>query len=82
MTASLHFDHPWRIAGGAAFVFVVSSAIAAQDPLSQRELDLTTWFNSAPDWVAGALYPVMQLGTVIAPIGFAVVIVVWKEGGL
>jgi membrane-associated phospholipid phosphatase len=79
MTASLHFDHPWRIAGGAAFVFVVSSAIAAQDPLSQRELDLTTWFNSAPDWVAGALYPVMQLGTVIAPIGFAVVMVVWKR---
>lgn len=79
MTTALHFDHPWRIAGGAAFTFVVASAIAAQDPLSKRELDLTTWINSAPDWTASALYPIMQLGTVIAPIGFAIAVVVWKR---
>jgi undecaprenyl-diphosphatase len=79
MTASLHFDHPWRIAGGATFVFVVASAVAKQDPLPQRELDLTTWFNSAPDWVAHTLWPFMQLGTVIAPIGFSVVMILWKR---
>jgi len=79
MTASLHFDHPWRIAGGAVVVLAGASAVAAQRPLPARELDLTVWLNHAPDWVATALYPVMQLGTIIAPIAFAVVVMVWRR---
>lgn len=79
MTASLHFDHPWRIATGAGVVLAASAVVAAQRPLPARELDLTMWLNSAPDWVATALYPVMQLGTIIAPVAFAVVMVVWRR---
>jgi undecaprenyl-diphosphatase len=79
MTAALHFDHPWRIAGGATFFLVSSGVLAKRSPIPQNELDVTTWFNNAPDWVAHTLYPVMQLGTVIAPIGFAVVMIAWKR---
>jgi undecaprenyl-diphosphatase len=75
----LHFDHPWRIAAGATAVLAVSGLIAKQDPLPPRELSLTTWINNAPDWVASVLYLPMQLGTVIAPLGFAVVMIVWKR---
>jgi glycosyltransferase 2 family protein len=75
----LHFDHPWRIAAGATAALAVSGVIATQDPLPSWELSLTTWINNAPDWVATALYLPMQLGTVIAPLGFAIVVVLWKR---
>lgn len=79
MTTSLHFDHPWRIAVGAVTVLAGASFVASQRPLPARELNLTVWLNHAPDWGATALYPVMQLGTIIAPIAFAVVMVVWRR---
>ena len=79
MTTTLHFDHPWRIAAGAAAALAVSGLVALQSPLPRWELDLTMWINGAPDWVASVLYPVMQLGTIIAPLLLAVVMVVWKR---
>lgn len=79
MTAALHFDHPWRIAAAAVAGLAVSGLVALQRPVPQWELDLTVWINGAPDWVAHALYPVMQLGTVAAPIAFAVVMVLWRR---
>lgn len=79
MTSALHFDHPGRIAAGAGAALMVSGVIAMQSPLPQWELDLTMWLNGAPDWVASALYPVMQLGTVLAPLLLAVVVLVWKR---
>jgi membrane-associated phospholipid phosphatase len=79
MTTTLHFDHPWRIAAGAVGALAVSGLVAMQSPLPQWELDLTLWINGAPDWVASVLYPVMQLGTIIAPLLLAVVMVVWKR---
>jgi undecaprenyl-diphosphatase len=47
---------------------VISAAVALQDPLPAWELELTDRINAAPDAVATALYPVMQLGTLAAPI--------------
>ncbi len=79
MTASLHFDHPWRIAGVAGTALVASGLLAKETPIPGWELDLTVWINSAPDWVAHGLYLPMQLGTVLAPIGFAAVMVAWKR---
>jgi undecaprenyl-diphosphatase len=79
MTASLHFDHPWRITIGATAVLAGASAVASQRPLPQHELDLTVWLNHAPDWVATALYPVMQLGTIIAPVAVALVVLTWRR---
>jgi len=79
MTSALHFDHPGRIAIGAGATLMVSGVIAMQSPLPQWELDLTMWLNGAPDWVASVLYPVMQLGTVLAPLLLAVVVLVWKR---
>jgi undecaprenyl-diphosphatase len=79
MTAALHFDHPWRIAGIATATLLASGLLALQDPIPEAELDLTIWINSAPDWVAGLLYPVMQMGTLVAPIGVALAVVLWKR---
>lgn len=79
MTAALHFDHPWRIAGAATVGLALSGVVASHRPVPGWELHLTTWMNGAPDWVAHALYPVMQLGTVLAPLAFAVVMVVWRR---
>jgi len=53
-----------------------SYAVAVQDPIPQWELDLTEWINSAPDWFASVLYPVMQLGTLGGPLVVAVGIAV------
>lgn len=75
----LHLDHPGRIAIGATGVLAVSALFAWQDPPLQPELDLTAWINDAPVWVAQTLYPVMQLGTVAAPLGLALVVLIWKR---
>jgi undecaprenyl-diphosphatase len=79
MTAALHFDHPGRIAAGAGATLMIAGVIAMQSPLPQWELDLTMWINGAPEWVASVLYPVMQLGTVLAPLLLAVVVLAWKR---
>jgi len=59
--------------------FLVSLAVAAKRPVPDWELRLTRTVNDVPGWVAGVLYPVMQLGTVWAPIVVAVVLVVWRR---
>ena len=49
-------------------------------PPSRRrhwELDLTEWINDAPGWLAGVLWPVMQLGTVWAPVVIGIAAAWW-----
>jgi undecaprenyl-diphosphatase len=48
--------------------------IAAQDGLEWWERSLTRWLNDAPTWVAHAMWPVMQGGTLVAPFVVALVI--------
>ncbi len=43
------------------------------------ELDLTEAVNGVDEQVADALYPIMQLGTVVAPIGASIAIVVFRR---
>ena len=57
------------IAAGATGALGVSYLVAAQDPVPGWEISLTQWINDAPDWVATLLYPIMQLGTIWAPVG-------------
>lgn len=69
-----------RIVAGVSLVALLASyLVAAQVPVPQWEIDLTIWINSVPDWVATLLYPIMQLGTVIAPIGAAALIAVFRR---
>jgi len=60
-------SHLWILLGAAA-VFFVLFLLVEDDKASRAEIDLTRWINDAPDWVAHALWPVMQLGTVWSPI--------------
>ena len=53
------------IAAGALFL---SFLVALRDQVPSWELRLTEWLNSAPDTVATVLYPLMQLGTLAAPL--------------
>lgn len=61
-------EHRRWIAGAAATAFVASAIVAWQHPPPGWELTLTGWINSAPDLAALMLYPVMQMGTLLAPI--------------
>lgn len=67
------------MAVAAVLGLVVSLIVALQEPVSDWEISLTVWINGAPDAVATALHPIMQLGTVIAPLGAAVVIALWRR---
>jgi undecaprenyl-diphosphatase len=64
-------EHRRWIAGAAATALVGSAIVARQHPPPGWELALTEWINGAPDRVALMLYPVMQLGTLLAPIVLA-----------
>ena len=49
-------------------------------PVPHWERSVTRWFDSWPDALAHTLWPVMQLGTLWAPIAAAVAIaVVWRR---
>jgi glycosyltransferase 2 family protein len=61
---------------------IASYLVAIQRPVPEWELDLTVWINGCPDWVATILYPIMQLGTVIAPIGAAIAVAVFRRDWL
>jgi undecaprenyl-diphosphatase len=74
------FAHPVWIAVASALALVVSYAVANMDPLPSGEVSFTRWINSAPEWLADALYPVMQLGTLWAPIGVAVAVLFLSPG--
>jgi undecaprenyl-diphosphatase len=58
---------------------VGSWAVAVQRPVPGWELDLTIAINDVPDVVAAWLYPVMQLGTIAAPLLVAVAIWIWRR---
>ena len=67
-------DHPVLLGVFAVLGLVVSAVVAVRDPVPGWELELTEWINDVPDVVASLLYPVMQLGTVGAPIAVGVAI--------
>ena len=68
----------WRthlaILAGAALVFFLAYIEATRHAVPVWELDLTDEINEAPAWLAHALWPIMQLGTVWAPIVIGVVV--------
>jgi undecaprenyl-diphosphatase len=71
--------HPVVIAVTAAITLVVSWAAAVVRPVPAWERSLTSWFNDAPNWVAAGLYPVMQAGTLLAPLVAAVLVAVFRR---
>jgi undecaprenyl-diphosphatase len=66
--------HPWIVAATAAVVLGVSYLVARARPVPAWETDLTRAVNGVPAWVAHALWPVMQLGTLWAPVVVALVV--------
>lgn len=68
MSGDHSIEHRGLVTGVAAAVFAGASLVAWKEPLPGWELDLTEWINGADEWVAAALYPVMQLGTLGAPV--------------
>ena len=66
--------HPWIIAAVALLALAASWIVAVQNTPPEWERTLTTWLNDAPDWVAHAMWPVMQGGTLFAPFVVALVI--------
>ncbi len=71
------FRAPLVLLGAAAAVFLPALAVAAAEPPSHWELDLTEWINDAPGWLAGVLWPVMQLGTVWTPVVIGIAAAWW-----
>jgi undecaprenyl-diphosphatase len=71
--------HRGPVAATAATGLVASYLVAVREPLPAWELDLTRWVNGAPDWLASGLFPVMQLGTLVAPALAAIAIAVWRR---
>lgn len=76
------FTHPGAIAVVAAATLLVSWLVARADDLPAWELRLTRWINDVPEWVADAMYPVMQLGTPWAPVIVALAIGVLRRDWL
>ena len=62
------FRGPLILLAAAAIVLVPAMVVASDEPPPGWELDLTEWINDAPGWLAAVLWPVMQLGTVWAPV--------------
>jgi undecaprenyl-diphosphatase len=62
------FQAPLVLLGAATAVFLPALTVAVAEPPPDWELDLTEWINDAPGWLADVLWPVMQLGTVWAPV--------------
>jgi membrane-associated phospholipid phosphatase len=74
--------HPGTVAVAAAAVSAVAWVIAARRPIASDEVEVFRRFNAAPEWVAHGVWPVMQLGTLWAPIVAALVIGVWRRDRL
>lgn len=71
--------HPWRIVAVAVAAGAASWVVAVRDPVPAWELALTAKANGAPAWAATALVPVMQVGTLAAPVLVAIVILVVRR---
>ena len=76
------FRHPSRIVGAAGVGLAVSYAVAVQRPVPSWELRLTEWINDVPDAIGSLLYPIMQAGTLVGPIGVAVAVAVFRRDWL
>jgi undecaprenyl-diphosphatase len=76
------FLYPGWYAIVAAGALLVSLLVALRDQVPSWELRLTEWLNGAPDAVAAILYPLMQLGTLAAPLLVALGILVFKRDRL
>lgn len=74
--------HPRIVAAAALVALLVSWIAARQRPIPDWETDLTRFVNDAPAWVARALWPVMQLGTLWAPLVIALVVGVIRRDWL
>lgn len=74
--------HPAAVAITSAVALAGSYAVAVQRPVPSWELSLTEWINDAPDALATALYPIMQLGTLGGPILVAIGIAVFRRDWL
>ncbi|MCU0270450.1 MAG: phosphatase PAP2 family protein [Acidimicrobiales bacterium] len=81
-SSSRTFRHPWWMAGVAGLAVALSYVVAVQDPVPDAERTFTRWINDAPDVVAAPLYPVMQLGTVWAPLLVGLAILVLRRDRL
>lgn len=71
--------HPTAIAVVAVVALAASWVQAVVRPVPAWERSLASWINDAPRWVASALYPVMQAGTLLAPLVAAVLIAVFRR---
>lgn len=72
-------EHPWIVATVAAIALAGAWGVAVQRPVASWELSVATWFNDAPDWTANALWPVMQVGTLLRPIVVAIVVLALRR---
>jgi undecaprenyl-diphosphatase len=71
--------HPWVVVTVAAVALLASWLVARHRPVPGWETDLTRRLSDTPDWLAHGLWPVMQLGTLYAPIVLAVVVGVLRR---
>jgi undecaprenyl-diphosphatase len=56
------------VALGAAATLLALTALVDKHHVADWEVDVDRWFNDAPSWLAHLLWPIMQLGTVWAPV--------------
>jgi undecaprenyl-diphosphatase len=73
---------PSAVVGAAAIALGalgLSYLVAMRTPPPRWELDLTEWINNVPNWLASALYPIMQFGTLGGPLVVAVGIAVVRR---
>lgn len=79
MSGDRQLVHVATVAAVSVVGLAASWLLALQRPVPGWELDLTLAINDVPDLVASALYPVMQLGTVLAPFLVAGVVLAWRR---
>jgi glycosyltransferase 2 family protein len=68
--------HRGALAAAALVGLALSALEASLRPVPGWELRLARWADDLPDAIATALYPVMQLGTLGAPVLVAVIVAV------
>ncbi len=78
-TAEPTIRHPGWVAAVAGLALVLSAVVAVQDPVAGWERWLVEAANGLPDGVAAGLWPVMQLGTLLAPGALALAALLWRK---
>jgi len=73
-TSERTLRHPWVVAAVAFVALTVTWISSTHDHVRQWERSVSRWLNSAPDWVAHAMWPIMQAGTLWCPLVVALVI--------